>query len=114
MTKSLQNIETITCDQCCKLATRDCSQQFFGGHPFGGWFHLERHRGSTQLEELHADHDWDFCSPKCLAQWVDESNYASNRPEETKCQMHDFRGGDGTPCIYCGLTVTELLDEGKL
>lgn len=71
MTKTLQNVETITCDQCGKTQSRDCSQQFFGGHPFNGWYHLNRHGGSTSLEDLQKESDWDFCGILCLSIWAD-------------------------------------------
>ncbi len=99
MTKSLQNTETITCDECGKSVTRDCGEPYFGGNPFGGWYHLKRYRGSIQLEELHADRDWDFCSIACLHDWTDAGGPRNAKSSDT-CQ-HEWDIGIST-CARCG------------
>jgi len=70
MTKVKQHVETVTCDVCGATTSRDCDKQSFGGHPFGGWYHLEKQRGSTMIKELQKQTNWDFCSTNCLCNWV--------------------------------------------
>jgi hypothetical protein len=55
----------IVCD-VCKETTTDDGQTYYGGHPFNGWFHIDRHGGATDLASLRKQKDWDICSLKCL------------------------------------------------
>ena len=76
MTLTKKHIETITCDTCGATASRNCDEQFFGGHPFGGWYTLDKITGSTSIKELQKPHKWHFCSIGCLSNWLEVQNYA--------------------------------------
>jgi hypothetical protein len=47
------------CDQCGEEVS-DGGETYIGGSPFNGWYHIERHGGSTDLASLRAQKDWDF------------------------------------------------------
>ena len=53
------------CDVCQKSVT-DSGELWIGGHPHNGWFSVRQSGGSTDLESLHKQRDWDVCSVKCL------------------------------------------------
>jgi hypothetical protein len=53
------------CD-VCQRRTSDEHEEWYGGHPFAGWFTLQRHRGSTDLRSLRQKSTWDLCSKTCL------------------------------------------------
>lgn len=53
------------CDVCEETATAT-GEISFGGHPFDGWFHIDRHGGATNLKSLRKKKQWDVCSPDCL------------------------------------------------
>ena len=54
-----------TCDICGKSVS-DEGEMYIGGHPFHGWFKVNRINGSTTLENLHKNHEWDVCGIECL------------------------------------------------
>jgi hypothetical protein len=58
-----------TCDICGKTVS-DEGEIYFGGHPFYGWFTVNMHGGPTDLESLHAPHDWDICSKQCMIKFA--------------------------------------------
>lgn len=62
-------INTLICDNCRKEITNN-GEVSYGGSWAGGWYHLSKWLGSTQLEELQKIRNWDFCSIKCLQEFV--------------------------------------------
>lgn len=58
--------EKRTCDHCGKYTTIDLESDSIGGHPFNGWFELQKHGGGTTLKDLREKGAWDFCSKVCL------------------------------------------------
>ena len=99
---------TRTCDQCKKeVVGNDLA---YGNHPFQGWFRLTQQGESIFVSMKEGKLKWDFCSNPCLSKWLQ----SPNKEGLPVICLHDFRGGDGAPCKFCGLTITELLDEGKL
>jgi hypothetical protein len=57
------------CDQCGEEVS-DGGETYIGGSPFNGWYHIERHGGSTDLASLRAQKDWDFCCDGCAIDFL--------------------------------------------
>lgn len=53
------------CDHC-KMKQVDDEKPRFGGSIFNGWVEVHFINGSTRLEALEAQKDFDFCSIKCM------------------------------------------------
>lgn len=64
--------EVRICDNCRNEAFEDAHNPHFGGSPFSGWLQVRVTNGSTTLEALAAQKEFDFCSKKCLREWCDE------------------------------------------
>lgn len=62
-------INTTICDNCGK-ENCDHGEMMIGGSYIGGWYHLSRTPRSTGLSELQKQSSWDFCSEKCLNEFV--------------------------------------------
>jgi hypothetical protein len=58
------------CDHC-KKEVSDGGRKTFGGSVFSGWFSLSRRCGSTALQALNTNNDWDFCSAACLLEFAE-------------------------------------------
>jgi hypothetical protein len=88
-------IETLQCDMCGETAEAD-QDMYIGGHPFNGWYHLNQHGGSTQLQQLRKKRDWDFCSLKCLSDFCNQGGKSNTDPRSMKrvCDAGDFAGPD--------------------
>ena len=66
-------ITTLTCNNCGKEVC-DHGQVLIGGSFNGGWYNLARTPKSTALAELQRERNWDFCSAKCLREFVEKYN----------------------------------------
>jgi hypothetical protein len=62
------------CDACQKEVSDD-GEMRFGGSAFQGWLHLSLTDGSTQLDRLMAQKEWDFCCVNCLQDFIDKNIY---------------------------------------
>lgn len=60
-----KQVTTRICDNC-KKEVSDGGELRIGGSVFSGWFEVKRICGSTSLENLRAQKEFDFCSPDCL------------------------------------------------
>jgi hypothetical protein len=63
--------EARICDQC-QVTQRYSTDNggYYGGHPLEGWLHLNEHGGSSRLEDLRKKKDFDFCSYRCLGEFL--------------------------------------------
>ena len=65
-------VNTTRCDNC-KREVCDHGEMIIGGSYKGGWLHLSRTPQSTSLQELQKCNSFDFCSVKCLKEWIDKN-----------------------------------------
>ena len=63
MARKIANIRI--CDHCTKEQVDD-GQPRFGGSVFSGWYEVKRVDGSTSLQALNSQRDFDFCSIYCM------------------------------------------------
>lgn len=81
--------EVLQCDMCDKWVESD-EDMYIGGHPFQGWYHLNQHGGSTQLQELRKKRDWDFCSLQCISDFCADGGKSNTDPQVGKSMKTDM------------------------
>jgi hypothetical protein len=60
-----KQVTTRKCDECGKVVSDD-GERRFGGSVFSGWFHVEMINGSSSVQSLHSQKEFDLCGAKCL------------------------------------------------
>ncbi len=64
--------ETVRICDVCKKRVSDDGELSIGGHAHSGWFNLHMTEGSTRLEALKRQREWDVCSVLCLDRLVQQ------------------------------------------
>lgn len=63
------NEKCYECDVCHKKVF-DNGEMLIGGNQFKGFYHLTKENQSTMLDDLQEKRNWDFCSVKCLKEFI--------------------------------------------
>lgn len=68
----MQKEEKVRICDICKKRVSDSGETMFGGSVFSGWFNIEMTVGSSNVNELKTQREWDVCGKECLKKLVDE------------------------------------------